>query len=220
MISDLRLILKALVTQRLKNETRPGKFHISVANEDDRISVELSDNGGALDKNKEFAELEQDLLQKGGTLKSVALPDGGVRFHVTLPLHMIVLDGMVVRVGDVRYVLPIESIQRIHQGKDLVPVVAARDMSMLRLDDGDLVRIQPLSNGHAKIGDSPDGLYVIVRYGEIRRAIPVDELLGQQLVLLRPLRGVLSNMRDLSGIAILTGGDVGMVLSVSSFANA
>ncbi|MEC9199462.1 MAG: Hpt domain-containing protein [Pseudomonadota bacterium] len=220
MISDLRLILKALVTQRLKNEKRPGKFHISVANEDDRISVELSDNGGVLDKNKEFAELEEDVLHKGGTLKSVALPDGGVRFHISLPLHMIVLDGMVVRVGDVRYVLPIESIQRIHQGKDLVPVVAARDMSMLRLDDGDLVRIQPLSNGHAKIGDSPDGLYVIVRYGEIRRAIPVDELLGQQLVLLRPLRGVLSNMRDLSGIAILTGGDVGMVLSVSSFASA
>jgi len=93
-------------------------------------------------------------------------------------------------------------------------------MAMLRLDDGDLIKIQPLSNGKFKNGDSPDGLYVIVRYNDIRRAIPVDELLGQQLVLLRPLRGVLSGMRDLSGIAILTGGDVGMVLSVSSFASA
>jgi two-component system chemotaxis sensor kinase CheA len=46
-------------------------------------------------------------------------------------------------------------------------------------------------------------------------AIPVDELLGQQLVLLRPLRGVLSRTRDLTGVALLAGGEVGMVLAVS-----
>lgn len=220
MITDLRHFLKALVTIRLEEEGRPSKFHISLANEDDRVVVELTDDGKSVEKSKEFGNLVEDVKRKGGSLKSAKVPNGGQRFQLSLPLHMIVLDGMVVRVGDVRYVLPIESIQRIHQGKDVVPVVAARHMAMLRLDDGDLVKIQPLSNGKAKIGDSPDGLYVIVRYGEIRRAIPVDELLGQQLVLLRPLRGVLSSMRDLSGIAILTGGDVGMVLSVSSFASA
>ncbi|NVO26349.1 chemotaxis protein CheA [Donghicola sp. C2-DW-16] len=220
MITDLRHFLKALVTIRLQDEGRPGKFHISLSNEDDRVVVELTDDGKSVEKSKEFGNLVEDVKRKGGSLKSANVPNGGQRFQLSLPLHMIVLDGMVVRVGDVRYVLPIESIQRIHQGKDVVPVVAARHMAMLRLDDGDLVKIQPLSNGKTKIGDSPDGLYVIVRYGEIRRAIPVDELLGQQLVLLRPLRGVLSSMRDLSGIAILTGGDVGMVLSVSSFASA
>ncbi len=220
MIADLRHILKTLVTLRMQAETQPSKFHISLASEDDRVIVDLTDDGAAVDQTKAFDDLLEEVKRKGGTLKTASVPKGGQRFHLSLPLHMIVLDGMVVRVGDVRYVLPIESIQRIHQGKDVVPIVAARNMAMLRLDDGDLIKIQPLSNGKTKVGDSPDGLYVIVRYGEIRRAIPVDELMGQQLVLLRPLRGVLSGMRDLSGIAILTGGDVGMVLSVSSFASA
>ena len=220
MITDLRLFLKALVTLRMESDAKPAKFHISLANEDDRVVVDLSDDGAFIEGNADFAKLVEDVKSKGGALKTTSIPKGGQRFHLSLPLHMIVLDGMVVRVGDVRYVLPIESIQRIHQGKDVVPVVAARNMAMLRLDDGDLIKIQPLSNGKFKNGDSPDGLYVIVRYNDIRRAIPVDELLGQQLVLLRPLRGVLSGMRDLSGIAILTGGDVGMVLSVSSFASA
>lgn len=220
MITDLRHILKALVTLRMEAETKPGKFHISLANEDDRVVVDLTDDGSSVEQVEAFEKLVEEVKRKGGNLKNSKVPNGGQRFHLSLPLHMIVLDGMVVRVGDVRYVLPIESIQRIHQGKDVVPVVAARNMAMLRLDDGDLIKIQPLSNGKIKNGDSPDGLYVIVRYNDIRRAIPVDELLGQQLVLLRPLRGVLSGMRDLSGIAILTGGDVGMVLSVSSFAGA
>lgn len=46
-------------------------------------------------------------------------------------------------------------------------------------------------------------------------AVPVDELIGQQLVLLRPLRGVLSRVQNMTGIALLAGGDVGMVVSAN-----
>ena len=46
-------------------------------------------------------------------------------------------------------------------------------------------------------------------------AVPVDELIGQQLVLLRPLRGVLSRIENMTGIALLAGGDVGMVVSAN-----
>ena len=56
---------------------------------------------------------------------------------------------------------------------------------------------------------------MIVRNNASRMAIPVDELLGQQLVLLRPLRGVLSMVPDVTGVAILSGGEIGMVVSVS-----
>jgi two-component system chemotaxis sensor kinase CheA len=44
-------------------------------------------------------------------------------------------------------------------------------------------------------------------------AIPVDDLVGQQLVLLRPLRGLMGRLRNISGMALLSGGDVGIVLS-------
>ena len=57
--------------------------------------------------------------------------------------------------------------------------------------------------------------FVIVRNDNYQMAIPVDELMGQQLVLLRPLRGVMTRIRDLSGVALLAGGEVGMVLAVN-----
>ena len=47
-------------------------------------------------------------------------------------------------------------------------------------------------------------------------AIPVDDLVGQQLVLLRPLRGLMSKVRNVTGVALLSGGEVGMVLSPGS----
>ena len=47
-------------------------------------------------------------------------------------------------------------------------------------------------------------------------AIPVDELVGQQLILLRPLRGVMARLPNLTGTALLAGGEVGMVLSASA----
>jgi two-component system, chemotaxis family, sensor kinase CheA len=57
---------------------------------------------------------------------------------------------------------------------------------------------------------------VIVHTNGGHFAVPVDELIGQQLVLLRPLQGVLSSIRHMSGVAILSGGEIGLVLSVSA----
>lgn len=52
----------------------------------------------------------------------------------------------------------------------------------------------------------------MLRRGEASVAIPVDVLVGQQLVLLRPLRGVMARLRNVTGVTLLTGGDVGVVL--------
>ena len=73
------------------------------------------DSGGS---GTNLAEIRAALRAHGGELRVANLPSGGVRFVVTMPLAMAVLDGMVVRVGDVMYVVPIDSIQRIvHSGR-------------------------------------------------------------------------------------------------------
>ena len=59
------------------------------------------------------------------------------------------------------------------------------------------------------------GVYVVLGTQGRSVAVPVDELIGQQLVLLRPLRGVLSRVQNMTGIALLAGGDVGMVVSAN-----
>ncbi|MEQ8917961.1 MAG: chemotaxis protein CheW [Roseovarius sp.] len=220
LIEDLRGLLKALINLRLGVDHAATRFHVSIEAESDHVRVEVTDNSPSPATRSGLAEIEADLQRKKGALRHARLPAGaGMRFHLKVPQHMIVLDGMVVRVGQVRYVLPIDAIQRILQTDRLMPVTAAGDARMLNMGEDGLVPVHPLcAQSGASAGDAR--LFVVVSSNDRRIAIPVDELLGQQLVLLRPLQGVLSSVRDMSGIAILSGGEVGMVVAVSAIASA
>jgi len=220
LIEELRRTLKALVSLRLAANPQPTSFHVSLEGESDHIRVEVTDNGAQITHSPELEKIKEELSRSKGELRHVNLPaGGGVRFHLHVPLHMVVLDGMVVRVGDVRYVLPIDSIQRILKTDHSMPISAAKDQRILNLEQEGLVPIRNLLPANTNAEPS-GGLYVILRSNERRIAIPVDELMGQQLVLLRPLQGVLSSVRDMSGVAILSGGEVGMVVAVSAIAEA
>lgn len=216
LIEDLRGLLKALVNLRLGVDHAATRFHVSIEAESDHVRVEVTDNSPSPATGLE--EIDADILRKKGALRHARLPAGaGMRFHLKVPQHMIVLDGMVVRVGQVHYVLPIDAIQRILQTDRLMPVTAAGDARMLNMGEDGLVPVHSLC---PQSGMQGARLFVIVSSTDRRVAIPVDELLGQQLVLLRPLQGVLSSVRDMSGIAILSGGEVGMVVAVSAIASA
>jgi two-component system chemotaxis sensor kinase CheA len=219
LIEELRGPLKTLVNLRLAGEYPATRFHISVEAESDHVRVELTDNSPEPAVAAAYAELGDEMARKKGALRRVSLPAGaGVRFHLRVPQHMIVLDGMVVRVGQVRYVLPVDAIHRILQTDRLLPVSASGHTRMLNIDEGALVPVHPLVSETSEMAEGARP-YVVVSSNQTRIAIPVDELLGQQLVMLRPLQGVLSGMRDMSGIAILSGGEVGMVVAVSALAS-
>lgn len=216
LIEELRGPLKTLVNLRLTGEYPASRFHISVEAESDHVRVELTDNSPEAPASPAYTALADEMVRKKGALRRVSLPAGaGVRFHLRVPQHMIVLDGMVVRVGHVRYVLPVDAIHRILQTDRILPVSASGATRMLNIDEGALVPVHPLMPETAEVARGAR-LYVVVSSNETRIAIPVDELLGQQLVMLRPLQGVLSGMRDMSGIAVLSGGEVGMVVAVSA----
>ncbi len=217
-MDQMRAILKSLIVHRIGVENPPQRFHVSLSHLEDRIVVDLEDNGLPSALSDQVLAHEAELTRRGGSLRAIAVPGGGVRHHIAVPLHVNVIDGMVVRVGAVRYVLPISAIQRIHQSRDQVRISASGGMRMLRVDEGNLVRVHEL-RGLSRHTEAAD-LYVIVKAAHTTMAIPVDELLGQQLVMLRPLCGVLSGMPNLSGMAILSGGEVGMVVATSRLGEA
>lgn len=189
-----------------------------------------------------FAEIDAALRAHGGGLRVVNLPSGGMRSIVTMPLAMVVLDGMVIRVGEVMYVVPIDSIQRIvHSGaSNLVRISANDGRYMLKLAQDDVLPVQFLmQSGHVNENEKVDPfsaasslaaeaasdeaagedseqkhLFVIVGKATRRVALCVDELVGQQLVLIRPLQGYLSSIRGVTGCALLGSGGVGMVLEM------
>jgi two-component system chemotaxis sensor kinase CheA len=232
MMDGLSKLLKQVIRSRLVKEGAPKKFHLGLSRADNSVSVVLSDDGEAPLDHDLMAELERDAVQQGGEFRVAPVPQGGHSFHLMLPVHMALLDGMVVRVGDVRYVVPVSAIERIQLGSSdaLLPIPAQNNAAMLRTDTGELAPIRQLNviDGGLSVGElamaekakptKTQSLYVVLRNADSRIAIPVDEMLGQQLVLLRPLQGPLVGIRNMMGLALLSGGEVGMVVAVDRLA--
>ena len=220
-LDNLRKMLRNLVMLRLEQgQEAPSSIHVAFQRDEERVLAVFEDDGGNLEPSPALQDIQSGLQKMGGELRRVALPGKGMRFHISIPLAMVVLEGMVVGVQGVRYVMPVDAIRMILQPeKDVrIRISAAEGREMLRIAEDELVTVTTLGGAPAGARNGEGrrrGVYVVLGAQGRSVAVPVDELIGQQLVLLRPLRGVLSRIENMTGIALLAGGDVGMVVSAN-----
>lgn len=166
--------------------------------------------------------VRKNIQDVGGRVVVQSTPGAGSRFILSLPLTLAVMDGMLTAIGGQRYVLPLTNIVEslrpaLHQARSLVDV---GDVLTLR---GEYIRLIPL---HSLFGipnaitDPTRGLVVVVETeGGDRVGLLVDELLGQQQVVIKSLD---SNFRPVNGISaatILGDGRVALILDVNALRN-
>lgn len=231
LLETLKSVLRPFLMARISQEdAAPKRLHLTVRRSDDQLSVSLEDDGGEAPQGPEMETVHTELSRAGGEWRTVKLPGGGRRFHISVPMNLVVLEGMVVGAGGTRYVLPVEAIRTILQPDPatLFNVAAQGGQQWLRLSKDEVIAIRDLPSGSAKTkraaangqtaaaGDHASQVHVVLGRAGHSVAIPVDDLVGQQLVLLRPLRGLMSKVRNVTGVALLSGGEVGMVLSPSA----
>ncbi len=140
----------------------------------------------------------------------------GTIFSMRLPLTMAIIDGMVVRVGKQRYVIPTLSIERSFrpQPKDLHTVVGKGEMAMVR---GSLLPIYRLHHvlGHDQNDPNSRGdLLIVVETQGARACLAADEIIGQQQVVIKTLGQSTQSIRGVSGGAILGDGRVALILDI------
>lgn len=163
--------------------------------------------------------VRKNIQDVGGRVVVQSTPGAGSRFILSLPLTLAVMDGMLLAIGRERYVLPLTNIVEslrpaAQQARSLVNV---GDVLTLR---GEYIRLIPLHHlfgiRHA-ITDPTKGLVVVVETeGGDRIGLLVDELLGQQQVVIKSLD---SNFRPVEGISaatILGDGRVALILDVGA----
>lgn len=217
LLETLRGVLRTLATARVEAADGPKSMCLTFRRDEESVQVTLEDDGASPISETALAPVLATVQRQHGRLRQVQVPGGRQRIHVSLPMTMVVLDGMVVGVDGVRYVLPVDAISTIVQSDPSarIRVAAGGGQQLLRLSKNEIVPIRSMLNR-----DAANDVYVILSSNGARVALPVDEVVGQQLVLLRPLRGVLKRLRNLNGIALLAGGEVGMVLSTSALCGA
>ena len=162
--------------------------------------------------------VRRNISSLGGRIGVYSTPGQGSRFVLSLPLTLAVLDGMVISVGAERFVLPLTNIVESLRPKsaDLHGLVNRCDVMMARGDYIRLVYLHALFGIPGAICDATKGLVVLVETEDGGRlGLVVDEVLGQQQVVIKSLE---ANYRRLDGVAaatILGDGRVALILDVA-----
>lgn len=140
--------------------------------------------------------------------------NAGSTFTVRLPLTLAITDGMLVRVGVERYIIPTISIHLCFRptAEALSTISGKGEMVMLRGELMPIFRLHRLFGIRSAIEDPVHGLLVVVGDQERRCALLVDELLGQQQVVAKSLSRAVGKIPGVSGGAILGDGQVGLIL--------
>lgn len=139
---------------------------------------------------------------------------GGTLFTIRLPLTLAITDGMLTRIGDERFIIPIVNIQISFQpSESMLSSIAGRgELVSLRGELMPIFRLHRLFDVKGAIEDPTKGLLMIVADGRKRCALLVDELLGQQQVVAKNLGEGMGKIQGVSGGAILGDGCVGLIL--------
>ncbi len=141
----------------------------------------------------------------------------GSSLRLRLPLTLAIIDGMVVRVADRRYVVPTLAIEENFRmdSETLHTMLGKGRMVDVR---GSLVRVQTLRTLFGLHGSDEDGeergIMILLEAHGSRACVVVDEILGQQQIVIKSLGKGLPEMQGVSGGAILGDGQVAPIIDV------
>jgi len=152
-----------------------------------------------------------------GRIDITSTEGAGSTFTIRLPLTLAVIDGLIVKVGGEQFIIPINSIeQSIRPKADQLSTVQNRgEMCLLRGELMPVFRLDRLFRIDGAKQEATEALVVIVHDNDRRCCLLVDELLGQQQVVIKSFE---SNYRHIEGIAaatILGDGRVALILDVN-----
>ncbi|MBV6519465.1 MAG: chemotaxis protein CheA [Candidatus Brocadia sp.] len=140
----------------------------------------------------------------------------GTKISIKLPLTLAIIDGMIVQVGPEKYIVPMLSIEEsIRPKKEDISTVQQRgELINVRGDLLPMVRLHNLYNVPPKRMNPWEALILVVEGEGQRCGILVDDLLGQQQIVIKSLGEQFRNIRGISGSAILGDGRIGLILDV------
>lgn len=164
--------------------------------------------------------VRRNVEELGGRIDITSELGKGSTFSICLPLTLAILDGQLVRVGDEIYIIPLVSIieSTCIQAEMLHKLASNGEIFKLREEYLPIMRIHELFGiESATTKFLTDGLLVVVEGQGKRCGLLVDELLGQQQIVIKSLEDNYRRVPGISGATILGDGSVGLILDVPGF---
>lgn len=159
--------------------------------------------------------VKRQIEKLNGTVKVWSERGMGSRFTIKIPLTLAIIQGLLVRVGKEMYAIPITSVIDSHRIKPSeIKMIDNYEVFNVRDDVVSLIRLSRLFRIPTE--ENPDYHYVvIVGTSERKMGLIVDSLIGEEDVVIKPLRDHFTNSPGIAGANITGDGRVSLIIDVS-----
>ena len=167
--------------------------------------------------------VKTNIHKLGGAIKLDTKLGEGTTITIMLPLTLAILDGLDIKVGNQKYILPLSSIvESLQPTPEMIKKIGdgTQDLLMLREEFIPVVKLHKLFGLEKSFEKLEDGMLIVVKSGNTKVAISIDEFLNQHQVVVKPLD---KNFRSVQGIGAATvrgDGSIGLILDVVGIINA
>jgi len=165
--------------------------------------------------------VKRNIKNLGGNISIHTAPGNGTSITISLPLTLAILEGMSVKVGDETYILPLSNIIESFQpaAADIKDISGSGQVVHVRGTYLPILPMHEIFNIQPNVTHPSKGILVILTYEGKKAALFVDELIGQQQIVVKNLESNYKKIDNISAATILGDGSVSLIVDIASLLN-
>ncbi|MDD3119605.1 MAG: chemotaxis protein CheA, partial [Victivallales bacterium] len=162
--------------------------------------------------------VKKNIEKLNGRIRIRSNPGQGTTISLRIPLTLAIIDGMLVKIGTGLFTIPLLSIKEsLRCGRDMVTTLPdGNECVAVREEQIPVMRLYKCFNRTTDIKEIDQGVLVIVEADGEKAALLVDEIVGQQEIVIKGLSGYLGTPNGISGCTVLGNGEVSLIIDTSS----
>ena len=164
--------------------------------------------------------VRRNIQQLGGRVSIASRALRGSTITITLPLTLAIVDGMGVMVGDQTFIIPLVSIiESMRPYPENIEQLAGSALLHVRDQFWPVLPLYQVMDAEPRHTSPAEGIVVLIETSKRRYGLLVDELVGQQQVVIKSLEQHYKRVPGAAGATIMGDGSVALILDVESLAD-